>query len=623
MVIFTSVKFYPILNRLRKNGTLPSYFILDYETPLEMPPIRSLISTFEQQYRIDPERSYHSIDLYAVWCAKSFMLNHTVELNPFQTKFFLYMDAGAFRSSKYRFQVWPDVPTLSKILDNNRFLLGLIAPLSHQFCPLDYKTTNGPVKKDLIEAGFMAGSIDAIRWWTSVFYETIHNYRKENFFIVKDQYIINVIALVHSNHINVLLPFRSSCGDIWFAFGPLFANKYEKESLSYSNHCRIENVSELIIPFETIIIHIQSMGIQLKHCLLFAVAVLLTSTGIHLLRPLSVVIEYKIKKCDYNITPVLRPMCQREERIICDKLDQVTIYSPCFPSTLLDSEVACHDSYSCDEQTTRIATKNVPIDDVSRKAFFSALYTDNNFLEGAMLLDHTLKKYHPRYQMYIMHFENALSNRTLCSLRQIGWIPRVVKKIPPPLKGTWSHFIDQFTKLTLWNMTEFDSIIYLDTDTLVLNDISHLHELVSDPSRTRFEFAAVADNWHGKFAYHFNAGVLVLHPSTSVFNELIRTMSLPGNYHPTMAEEAFLNAFYQLRYLQLPLIYNVNLAMYPAYRDLWKRLQRDFKVVHFTLVKPFLKQSNTAYDVPLKIYQDVQDEYSKTKIPHQLKTICN
>ncbi|CAF3841643.1 unnamed protein product [Rotaria sp. Silwood1] len=221
-----------------------------------------------------------------------------------------------------------------------------------------------------------------------------------------------------------------------------------------------------------------------------------------------------------------------------------------------------------------------------------------------------------------MHFHNTLSNRTLCSLRQVGWIPRLVHNIVPPLAGTWPHFINQFTKLALWNMTEFDSIVYLDADTLVLGDISHLHELVADPSRTGFEFAAVADNWHGKFAYHFNAGVLVIHPSIDVFKELIRTMSLPGNYEPTMAEQAFLNAFFQLRYLQLPLIYNVNLAMYLAYPDLWTRMQSDFKIVHFTLVKPSRKELSGGYTVPVKLYHDMLEQYMRAAVANQVKKNC-
>lgn len=353
-------------------------------------------------------------------------------------------------------------------------------------------------------------------------------------------------------------------------------------------------------------------------------AVLLISVVIIIYSCIDYVPRVKIqsitKTCVYNVTPVLRPMCAPNERTVCGNLNEVTTFLPCFPSTLLDSRIACHDSYSCQKQSKKTEINRAT--NVSRRAFFSALYTDNNFLEGALVLGYTLKKYHPNYPMYMMHFHNGLSNRTLCSLRQAGWIPRIVNNIAPPLKGVWSHFINQFTKLVLWNMTEFDSITYLDADNLVLGDISNLNELVADPSRTGFEFAAVADNWHGKFAYHFNAGVIVLHPSTDVFNELMRTMGLPGNYDPTMAEQAFLNAFFQLRYLQLPVIYNVNLAMYSAYPDLWNRLQSDFKIVHFTLVKPFLKQSNAAYDVPVKLYRDVLDEYVKSTVAHQIKQIC-
>jgi lipopolysaccharide biosynthesis glycosyltransferase len=171
-------------------------------------------------------------------------------------------------------------------------------------------------------------------------------------------------------------------------------------------------------------------------------------------------------------------------------------------------------------------------------------------------------------------------------------------------------------------MTEFDSIVYLDLDTLVLGNIENLHELVADPSRTGFELAAVADHWEGKFAYHFNAGVLVLHPSTAVFHELMRTMQLPGNYDPLWAEQAFLNAFFQLRYLQLPLIYNVNLSFYVKYADLWEKLQRDFKIVHYTDVKPFQDQNKKGFEMPIKLYNDAWKEFSESFLAKQIKTRC-
>jgi hypothetical protein len=252
MIVFTTTELRPVLYQLRRNGSLPSFFIVDYQSPLQMPPIKPLVSTFERQYQTDPERTYHSVELYAVWCAKSFMLNRSAALNPFRTEYFLYVDAGAFRSSNYRFRKWPDSDTIHTILSNNKFLLGMIAPLPHKLCPLNYTMKEGPIKMDLIEGTFMAGSSAAVRWWTSVFYKTIDEYRSRNIFIGKDQSIMNAIALVHADRLNMLLPFRAVCSDVWFAFGALLAKEKERETLSYSVACQNQNASEIIIPFETV-----------------------------------------------------------------------------------------------------------------------------------------------------------------------------------------------------------------------------------------------------------------------------------------------------------------------------------------------------------------------------------
>ncbi|CAF4116459.1 unnamed protein product [Adineta steineri] len=244
MIIYTSIEYQPMLQQLRRNNSLRTHFIVEYNSSLEMPPVKKLVPIFEQQYLTDPERAYHSVELYAVWCAKSFILNRSVELNPFQTKYFLYMDAGAFRSSNYRFEQWPYEPSIHSILANNRLLLGMISPLSRQFCPLSYTVNKDPIQDDLIEGTFIGGTSDVIHWWTSTYYETINNYISKNFFIGKDQYLMNAIALTYPHRINMMLSFRTSCGNEWFAFGPLLANQAEKQKLAFSITCQHQNLSE-------------------------------------------------------------------------------------------------------------------------------------------------------------------------------------------------------------------------------------------------------------------------------------------------------------------------------------------------------------------------------------------
>lgn len=252
MIIFTTPDLHPILYRLRGNGSFPTVFILNYASPLQMPPIKPLISTFEEQHETDPERAYHSVELYAIWCAKSYMLNYSSEINPFRTQYFLYVDAGAFRTSNYRFRDWPDPTGLSCILNSNRFLLGMIAPLPQHFCPLKYNVNDGPINLDLIEGTFMAGSINAIRWWSHVYYSTVDNYVQKGYFIGKDQSIMNAIALAYPRYLNVLLPFRIACSDVWFAFGPLFATKVERYRFSFTRACQRLRLLKVITSLETI-----------------------------------------------------------------------------------------------------------------------------------------------------------------------------------------------------------------------------------------------------------------------------------------------------------------------------------------------------------------------------------
>ena len=252
MVIFTSPEYRPTLHRLRRNGSLPSFFIVDYNSPLRMPPIQSLVSTFKRQHPSDPERAAHSIELYAVWCAKAFVLNRSVELNPFDTEYFLYVDAGAFRSSKFRFQQWPHAPAIHSVLKDQRLLLGMIAPLPRRYCPLHYTVADGPIRTNLIQAGFIGGSADAIHWWTSVFYETIDQYRAKDLFIGKEEWVMNALVLTHAARINMMLAFRTPCKTTWFAFEVLLASKEERRKLEYPQACQELDLPGVIIPFDVV-----------------------------------------------------------------------------------------------------------------------------------------------------------------------------------------------------------------------------------------------------------------------------------------------------------------------------------------------------------------------------------
>ncbi|CAJ0833373.1 9136_t:CDS:2, partial [Entrophospora sp. SA101] len=172
----------------------------------------------------------------------------------------------------------------------------------------------------------------------------------------------------------------------------------------------------------------------------------------------------------------------------------------------------------------------------------SSLYSDS-YLPGILLLGYTIKKHHPNHKMYLIFFPDKLSENTICQVKKIGWIPKIVERIPPPWEGVHFTFVDQFTKLQMWSFTEYDSLIYIDGDAILTNKIDHLFELVN--GKTGFEFAAAPDVWNGRTTVNFNAGLMLIKPNEAVFKEIMRVHKIRGTYDIDFAEQAFLNEYFR------------------------------------------------------------------------------
>ena len=99
---------------------------------------------------LDREKNIHNPNLYAVWNLKPFIANKVAnQLNPFDSSFFIYLDAGSFRQRT--FVNWPNIEFVrnlaSKIQD--KMLFGQISYMNNN----SYKPDS-----DLIEGTFFSGS---------------------------------------------------------------------------------------------------------------------------------------------------------------------------------------------------------------------------------------------------------------------------------------------------------------------------------------------------------------------------------------------------------------------------------------------------------------------------------
>lgn len=177
---------------------------------------------------------------------------------------------------------------------------------------------------------------------------------------------------------------------------------------------------------------------------------------------------------------------------------------------------------------------------VITSAIFTSWYTS-----FALLLAYTIRKYNDisKYnaEMVLMVIRKSeqepdgITERDAEVLQNAGWILRDVEplkwdsvdlsKIPPNHRTT-------LNKLHVWNWTEYDRVLYIDADCVVKNEFSDLF-------RVPGLLAAASDITGDVFVVNsFNAGVLSLRPSRTIFDDYLK--KIPSMHLPHEGDQPFL-----------------------------------------------------------------------------------
>jgi alpha-N-acetylglucosamine transferase len=104
------------------------------------------------------------------------------------------------------------------------------------------------------------------------------------------------------------------------------------------------------------------------------------------------------------------------------------------------------------------------------------------------------------------------------------------------LDGYWT------TKLRIFQLESYDSILYISSNSLVLKDVSHLlHSKINGNTTEKKKVGLLAAVPHkNRTSNEFNTGVMLLRPSSSIFNDM-----MCHNPNPEQCEmEDFLNSFF-------------------------------------------------------------------------------
>ena len=186
------------------------------------------------------------------------------------------------------------------------------------------------------------------------------------------------------------------------------------------------------------------------------------------------------------------------------------------------------------------------MEDCNNRAYVTLLSTDA-YLMGVLLLNLMLKRVHSRYPLLVL-CSDSLSKETLDILKKMHITYRLLREhisIEGVIQtdSNQAHWSSTFDKLYIWTLTEFNKIVYIDSDMQILTNIDDLFEF---PHLS----AVKADVFNNPNVKGFNSGLMVICPNLTEFNGL-KALWMSGKLgKSSIGDQDVINEFYANRHIQ-------------------------------------------------------------------------
>ncbi|KAM7251356.1 hypothetical protein ACFE04_023239 [Oxalis oulophora] len=252
-----------------------------------------------------------------------------------------------------------------------------------------------------------------------------------------------------------------------------------------------------------------------------------------------------------------------------------------------------------------------------QQAYATLLYGDE-FVLGVRVLGKSIKATtsagsHSKDMVVLV--SDGVSDYAKSLLKADGWIVEKISLLANPNEVRPKRFWGVYTKLKIFNMTNYNKVVYLDADTIVVKNIEDL-----------FKCRKFCANL--KHSERLNSGVMVVEPSKTLFNDMMTKVKTLPSY--TGGDQGFLNSYYsdfpnarvfdptltkeELSIRPVPemerlsTLYNADVGLYML-ANKWMVDESELRVIHYTLgpLKPW--DWWTAWLLkPVDVWQNVREQ---------------
>lgn len=246
------------------------------------------------------------------------------------------------------------------------------------------------------------------------------------------------------------------------------------------------------------------------------------------------------------------------------------------------------------------------------------LLTQPGYLIGVRALARSLQLHESHYPLVVMVTDN-IAHDARTRLEQEGCKVIGVAPLRPGahLEDRYANarFAEVWTKLTVWTLTDYTRIVFLDADMLVTRNMDELFEIPLAPAALAAchacrcnpnHIASYPADWTPENCFYtfcrgedhveqpdrvdnyLNGGLLVLTPDREVFDQMMAQLAALDDLSDYLfAEQDFLNHFYRNRWQPLSWVYNALKTLPHQHPSVWDA--NRVKNIHFIIDKPWEK----------------------------------
>jgi len=282
----------------------------------------------------------------------------------------------------------------------------------------------------------------------------------------------------------------------------------------------------------------------------------------------------------------------------------------------LHIKVPCEEMKPAKSAVVAYITAGVSKEKASRTVFSASDYVDGVMALGASLNDHLGPQTH-KLLLLRDDFIPTLPTDVLEDLKKVGWTIGIapIVDIDDKFVPNFGRYKTVYSKISILGLSEYECVLLLDADTLVIDKIDDL--MTCDILKPDFRAAGGLDLYRGRWR-HFNTGSILWRPESAEMSRVYALTKDPNFMKKFESDQIFSNTVYPDRenvavneklingeevdpkelgsIAHLPWAYNAQTHLEYQRPQFWDEHVSSLKIIHYTQKKGW--QCDKRYDEP-------------------------